>query len=259
MMTDAIKGMHPAAGLRFSLALGSVMLVTMKIPRPSRRWFQFSLRTLLLFATLSAIPCSWLAVKLREVKREEAAAAALEKAGGIVEWEKTAAGPAWLCGALGEHFFAHVVSVVSSDGEVTDSTLEPLDAMNHLHRLSLFERNVTDAGLEHLQGLRELKELDLWHTNATDAGLEKIARLKQLEGLDIGMTKATDAGLGKLVGLNNLQSLGLSGTSVTDAGLEHLQGMKQLTVVSLRGTHVTAAGVKKLRQALPNCTIDWAP
>jgi hypothetical protein len=36
----------------------------MKTPRPTRRWLQFSLRALLVLVTLSAIPCSWLAVKL---------------------------------------------------------------------------------------------------------------------------------------------------------------------------------------------------
>ena len=59
------------------------MLEAMKTDLPKRRWFQFSLRTLLVFVTLCAIPCSWLAVKLRQMKREEAAAAVIEKAGGL--------------------------------------------------------------------------------------------------------------------------------------------------------------------------------
>ena len=116
------------------------MLGAMKIPRPTRRWFQFSLRALLVFVTLCALACSWLAVKLREVKREEAAAAAIEKAGGFVGWDESSAGPAWLRGVLGEHFFAHVEDVAFSRVEVTDSTLEPLDAMNHLQELALSTR-----------------------------------------------------------------------------------------------------------------------
>ena len=128
----------PPAGFRLAAWAAAVMLADMKIPRPTRRWFQFSLRTLLVFVTLSAIPCSWLAVKLREVKREEAAAAAIEKVGGRVDWDENAAGPAWLRGVLGEHFFAHVIRVASPGDQVTGSTLEPLDAMNHLQVLDLY-------------------------------------------------------------------------------------------------------------------------
>ena len=51
---------------------------------------------LLVFVTLCAIACSWLAVKLREAKRKEAAAAAIKKSGGFVKWDENAAGPAWL-------------------------------------------------------------------------------------------------------------------------------------------------------------------
>jgi hypothetical protein len=232
------------------------MLRAMKIPWPTRRWFQFSLRTLLLFVTLSAIPCSWLAVKLREVKREEAAAAALEKAGVTVKWDESAPGPAWLRSVLGEHFFRHAIRVWLGGNAVTDSKLEQLDAMNHLQGLALYGQYVNDASLEHLQGLHELKELDISETQVTDAGLAMIAGLKQLQVLEIGHTKVTDAGLEKLAALNKLQTLGLNGANVTDAGLEHLQWMKQLRELDLDSTQVTAAGRKKLGHALPNCKID---
>jgi hypothetical protein len=43
--------------------LGTKM-IDMTDPTPSRRRLQFSLRTLLVFVTLCAIPCSWLAVEM---------------------------------------------------------------------------------------------------------------------------------------------------------------------------------------------------
>lgn len=231
------------------------MLADMRIPRPTRRWFQYSLRTLLVFVTLCAIACSWLALSLREVKREEAAAAAFAKFNGGAAWDENAPGPAWLRGVLGEHFFGHVIWVRLDGGQVTDSTLEPLDTMNHLQQLDLFDTHVTDAGLEHLEGLRELKKLSVDQTNVTDVGLEKIAGLKQLEYLSLFKTQVTDAGLGKLAGLSKLQTLGLASENVTDAGLEHLQRMRQLTYIYLGGSHLTAAGETKLQQALPKCKI----
>ncbi len=229
------------------------------VPKPSIRWYQFRLRTLLVFVTLCVIPYSWLAVKLWKEKREEEAAAAIQEAGGVVEWDKNAAGPAWLHGVLGEHFFAHVIRVTLQGQQVTDSRLEPLDVMNHVQDLALWSTNVTDAGLEHLQVLRELKELHIEDADVTDVGLEKLAGLKQLESLRLYGTQVTEAGLGKLAGLTQLKLLGLGGTNVTDAGLVHLQRMKQLTFVLLINTHATAAGVKKLQQALPNCTISVIP
>src|SRR5437879_1931976 len=79
-------------------------------PPPTRRWLRFSLRTLLVFVTLAAVGCSWLAVKLRQSEREAAAAAAIVKSGGAVEWndDEHPYGPAWLRRLLGEHCLAHV-------------------------------------------------------------------------------------------------------------------------------------------------------
>jgi hypothetical protein len=43
------------------------------------RWYQFSLRTLLIFVTLFACVCSWFAVKMKEARRQKEAVVALEK------------------------------------------------------------------------------------------------------------------------------------------------------------------------------------
>jgi hypothetical protein len=41
--------------------------------RPKRRWFQYSLRTLLVFMVLASIPMSWLAVKMQQARRQREA------------------------------------------------------------------------------------------------------------------------------------------------------------------------------------------
>jgi len=57
---------------------------TADTPKPKRRWYQYSLRTLLLFMLLASIGLSWLAVKLKQAREQKEAVRAIEEAGGWV-------------------------------------------------------------------------------------------------------------------------------------------------------------------------------
>ncbi len=48
---------------------------------PRLRWYQFRLRSLLLFVTLVAVFCSWYAVKKRQADRQKAAVDELRRHG----------------------------------------------------------------------------------------------------------------------------------------------------------------------------------
>jgi hypothetical protein len=151
------------------------MLADMAAPKPKRRWFQYSLRTLLVFVTVCAIPCSWLAVKLRQAERQREAATAIERLGGKVTWDSKASGqPGWLRCVLGDDFFNTVV------------------------RVNLYNTHVTDAGLEHLTGFRQLQQLLLTKTSVSDAGVEQIKALRRLQWLGLSSTRVTDEGAHKL-------------------------------------------------------------
>jgi len=184
-----------------------------------RRWYQFSLRTLLIVVTLVGCGLGWLGFKVREARRQEVAVAAIEKLGGQVAYDDqfdslgnyvgkvVPPGPAWLRELLGNDFFRNVRTV--------DLTLPTL----------------RDADLDQLQWLSTCKWLNLGKSGVTDAGLPQVKELTQLNWLL------------------------LANTQVSDAGLENLKGLAQLQTLDLRGTRVTAAGVKKLQQALPNCEV----
>ena len=135
-------------------------------PRPKRRWFQYSLRTLLLLVLLVSLPLSWLATKIQQKKAERRAVAEIERLGGEVEydyewgiaplppgatWEVSRPGPAWVRKLLGDDFFSDVVCVMCG-----------------------FNDELTDDGLEHLKDLTQLQRLNLCGTNITDAGYEKL-------------------------------------------------------------------------------------
>jgi hypothetical protein len=143
-----------------------------------------------------------------------------------------------------------------SDTQLTDAGLADLKGLTKLEYLYLDGTRITDAGLVHLKGLTKLEYLQLFGTPVTDAGLEHLTRLSKLEYLRLDDTEVTDAGLVDLKGLSNLEHLDLSHTQVTDAGLVHLKGLTRLKYLFLHSTRVTDEGVKKLKEALPNCTID---
>ncbi len=225
-------------------------------PKPKRRWFQYSLGTLLLFVTVCAVPCSWLSVKMRQAERQREAATAIEKLGGKVRWDSKASGkPAWLRGLLGDHFFNTVRSVDLVGTKATDAGLENLKGLRQLQQLWLNDTKVTDAGLENLKGLSQLQWLTLDGTKVTGTGLENLKGLSQLEGLWLSRTKVNDAALEHLKRLSQLKVLWLDDTEVTDAGLGNLKGLSQLKGLSLGGTKATDDGKQRLRQALPKCLI----
>jgi hypothetical protein len=91
--------------------------------RPKRRWFQYSLCTLLVLVTVASLPCSWLAVKIRQKETERQAVEAIKKMGGIVLYdyqirelgdarEIVAPGPAWVLKLLGDDSFSDAAFVV---------------------------------------------------------------------------------------------------------------------------------------------------
>src|SRR6476646_10397108 len=86
-----------------------------------RRWFRFSLRTLLIAITLL---CVWLGLTFNRANDERHAAAVIEDAHGeiVYDWQirppgsdpniqLTPLGPKWLRSLLGPHWFDRIVEV----------------------------------------------------------------------------------------------------------------------------------------------------
>ncbi len=232
----------------------------MTTPRPkrrTRRFLQFSLRSLLVFVLLVSIGMSWLGVKLQRARKQREAVEAIEKAGGFVIYEQDGGSsvPEWARAIFGDDFFVDVVEVVMPETDFGDYEATYLKGLTDLTGLYLIQAQITDAGLEYLEGLTSLTCVSLQFTQVTDAGLAHLKGLANLERLCLCGTQVTDAGLEHLEGLTSLTSLDLKYTEVTDAGLEHLKGLTNLERLHLDNTQVTAQGGDDLRQALPNCDI----
>ncbi len=192
-----------------------------------RRWFQFSLRSLLALMTfLAVVPGGWLIYQKEQAGRHEEAAKKLRMVGAEVY-----AKPKWLW-----------------------TRLEP-GSPGIIVGVGLRYRNLTDADLQPLSSLRELVWLDLNDTPVGDDGLVHLSGLTGLKRLRLDETLITDAGLAHLAGLTELRQLNLYKSQITDSGLAHLAVLTNLEELNLQRTHVTAEGVAKLQKALPKCQI----
>ena len=202
--------------------------------KPKRRWFQFSLKTLLVGLTLLCLgPGGYVAYEQNKARRQKWAVEAIEQLGGVVGYGRnTSARSAMLRQILGDDSFEGV---------------ESIDFWN--------PSRVTDADLKHLACLKRLTTLHLDNSQVTDDGLKHLARLKSLWSLYLNNSRVNDAGLKHLAGLESLSGLYLDNTQVTDSGLVHLTGLKDLKRLYVQRTQVTDAGVADLQKSLPNCRI----
>ena len=190
-----------------------------------RRWFQFSLRTLLIVMTVCAVAFAWWSYKARQ-QRE--VVAALKKNAMIVydfreqRLKKPPYWPAWLVNIVGVDYFANVTEVHFHD-DTTDADMRGLSKLTTLKLVRIHCPRVTDAGLKELAGLSSLQELTIYHARVTDEGVAELVGLRELHTLHLDTTKITDKGLMKLAELKSLRGLNVDNTRVTDEGVKELQ------------------------------------
>ena len=102
--------------------------------QPKLRWYQFSLRSLLLLFLFCTIPFGWLGVKMQRAREQKQAVEAIKKLGGRVQYDyqrdasgapikgAKPPGPAWLRQLLGDDCFTNVVALSSATGRSRTAT-----------------------------------------------------------------------------------------------------------------------------------------
>jgi len=156
-----------------------------KTTEPRRRWYQFSLRTLLIVVTLSAVPLGWFAWKVEQGRRQRAAIAWVDKMGGD-SISGGIEGESWW--KEWEHkWFSRSVRWVILDNAIV-SDLSPLTELKNLETLWLRGAQVSD--LTPLAELKSLRFLDLSGAQVRD--LSPLWELKSLEELVLYDTQVGD-------------------------------------------------------------------
>ncbi len=180
-------------------------------PKRKRRWFQFSMRTLLIGVVIVAVPCALLGRKIEQKRREREASKAFKALGGQVWYDYETDdeghrigkaipfGPAWMRKLLGDDFFCEIVGAELAVHQCGDVASEYVSRFAHLQQLYLIETNLSNAGIANLKEMTELRVLDVSRNFlVTDAGLTVLHPMSHLKRLDVFDTQVTDAGVRNL-------------------------------------------------------------
>ena len=246
--------------------------------RPRRRWFAFSLRTLLLLVTACAI---WLGWWVNSARNQQASVAAIKDHNnqhrvfyqfqldalqmavrtGVVPHKPASRTPAFLENRLGPDYFHDVVTVCFMKRYEPASDDRALwraaDGLRGLEQLTSHIAPL-DGDLASLPKLRRLKHLMLMNcSDLTDQSLQTIGRIGSLESLTIAGGKFTDAGFSQLSNLRRLKRLHLSdrmnrsanperAVDVADADVLQIARMTGLEDVMISSKILTNEGLSHL-------------
>jgi len=105
--------------------------------KPKRRWYQFSLKTLLVVFTLASVSLGWLTYERNEVQKRETAIARIKELGGRVYFdEEKPFRRIWIVPLFGHRAFYEVRAVDLDETKVTDTDLAHLAGLTKLDLLS---------------------------------------------------------------------------------------------------------------------------
>ena len=243
--------------------------------RERSRWYQLSLRTILLLLLTLTVGTGWFATRVKRaqanrdrVGRVVEAVAAIEKLGGRVYFSRhdDERKPTWL-----EELFDDTGNPDNPIVEVTVRSVriknvDALDLISELDNLKLLEIsevNLSDANLrkvgemkglellslrllqvEHLGALGSIQSLDLSKVHVEGSDPDDLPGLKSLTELTLGETSGFFEHVGELPSLRKIKLL----HNGVDATLKRLHRMPTLREVDLRGSDVTDEGLRHLTQ-----------
>jgi Leucine-rich repeat (LRR) protein len=164
--------------------------------KTKRRWFRFSLRTLLVLMTVLAV---WLGMSVKKYRDHRAAITAIKQLNGSFSLNPIE--PGWRQRFVSdERYFWDPVAVrfsprfPISDHELR-SIIQPMLMFENLTYLNLNGSHISDAGIKHILPLADrLQILDIRQTSVSDDCIVNLRKLRRLRLLRItGSAFSVDA------------------------------------------------------------------
>jgi hypothetical protein len=261
--------------------------------RPKRRWFRFSLRSLLLATTVF---CIWLGFKVNAAREQREIVKMVHELGGIVwyDYEFDSAGnhltpppePGWLAKLIGVDFLHNVLAIrilnenfqtpkdysavmarlpnvpklqnlVLTGGKLQDDDFQFLAGLSRLKYIGLIKNEISGEGVGFLKDAKQLQMLFISNNSVSEKGLDTIAAVPNLQWLRLLFCGITDSGINRLRPIVSLEKLEVSGATITDASIDTLLSFPRLNDINLIQTGITPDGVKRLQQARPSLKIVY--
>lgn len=240
-----------------------------------RRFFQISIRTLLILTTAVAIALAYWTRVQQSVRDQKVAAARIVALGGKTKTRETRRVWPWVHKLVGEEFFRDVVDINLNGTLATDADLELIGKLRSMKLLSVegaaqrhcglepllphnpkhLPSQISSAGIRRLGPQPNLEIARLARTPITDEAMEMIALWPQLELLDLSQTNVTSVGVIRLGKLKRLNMLSLQQTGIDDGVVPALCQMHSLTQLDIQNTAISGAGLLRLREELPSCKL----
>jgi hypothetical protein len=166
-------------------------------PKRKRRWFQFSLRTLLVFTLICAIACAWIERRIEQKHREREAIEEILKTGGAFYYRfDNGNGNSGFDRAvlrseshwfqnLSDDQFENTPTLLMFGGAyanpkprmtIDNRVLSGLKSLPFLRGLDLSQTIVRDTDLVNLRELTQLKILDLRDTEVTHEAIVELRK-----------------------------------------------------------------------------------
>jgi hypothetical protein len=145
-------------------------------PEPKLRWYQYSLRTLLLVVLIWSVLCAWMFGEFRKAHQRSQVYKHIALDMYTTDLGEFPWYSAWLHGLFGdEECYDPTFLVFNNFGSINDDTLAEVAQLESLEQLWLNgDISITDTGLNHLKGLTHLRDLSLGHAPVTAKAVERL-------------------------------------------------------------------------------------
>ena len=212
--------------------------------RPRRRWYQFSIWSMLVLLTLVCVAAAYWRRMVTAYEGQATAAEEITKLRGWVTSEPAV--PEWMRWLPLADRCKKVVAVNLQERDFDEGSLQPLARLPDVRRLYLARSSISNKDLEYVGKLRNLRRLSLWRTDISNEGLKQLEGLAELRLLDIHGNRFLDEESLKCLRHWPKLSLLIHDFPVTERGLQLLAAHPNTPVTQLWASRVSDRGLDDL-------------